>query len=80
MLHGAQKPVVVYQNLLQRSVRAGDKVLDPFAGTGPQKMIRLITIMLLAAATLSDTAEFKDLVMVATVFVLAMSFHLDQWY
>lgn len=34
MSHGAQKPVALYQNLLQRSVRAGDKVLDPFAGSG----------------------------------------------
>ena len=32
--HGAQKAVAVYQNLLQRSVRPGDMVLDPFAGTG----------------------------------------------
>ena len=31
--HGAQKPVALYQNLLQRSVRAGDKVLDSFGGT-----------------------------------------------
>lgn len=35
MSHGAQKPVSLYQNLLQRSVRAGDVVLDSFAGTGP---------------------------------------------
>jgi DNA modification methylase len=34
MSHGAQKPVAVYQNLLQRSVRAGDIVLDTFAGSG----------------------------------------------
>ena len=34
MSHGAQKPVAVYQNLLQRSVRAGDRVLDSFAGSG----------------------------------------------
>lgn len=34
MSHGAQKPVAVYQNLLQRSVRAGDKVLDTFSGSG----------------------------------------------
>lgn len=34
MSHGAQKPVALYQNLLQRSVRAGDKVLDAFAGSG----------------------------------------------
>lgn len=32
--HGAQKPVALYQNLLQRSVRPGDRVLDTFAGTG----------------------------------------------
>lgn len=32
--HGAQKPVALYQNLLQRSVRPGDEVLDPFAGSG----------------------------------------------
>lgn len=32
--HGAQKPVALYQNLLQRSVRPGDKVLDSFAGSG----------------------------------------------
>lgn len=35
MSHGAQKPVALFQNLLQRSVRAGDRVLDSFAGTGP---------------------------------------------
>ncbi len=32
--HGAQKPVALYQNLLQRSVRAGDRVFDAFAGSG----------------------------------------------
>lgn len=32
--HGAQKPVELYVNLLQRSVRPGDAVLDTFAGTG----------------------------------------------
>lgn len=32
--HGAQKPVELYTNLLQRSVRPGDSVLDTFAGTG----------------------------------------------
>lgn len=35
MSHGAQKPVALYQNLLQRSVRPGDEVVDTFAGTGP---------------------------------------------
>lgn len=34
MSHGAQKPVALFQNLLQRSVRAGDEILDSFAGTG----------------------------------------------
>ena len=32
--HGAQKPVEAYINLLQRSVRPGDRVFDAFAGTG----------------------------------------------
>lgn len=34
LTHGAQKPVALYENLLQRSVRAGDVVLDCFAGSG----------------------------------------------
>lgn len=32
--HGAQKPVALYTDLLKRSVRPGDTVLDPFAGSG----------------------------------------------
>lgn len=32
--HGAQKPIAVYQNILMRSVRPGDRVLDTFAGSG----------------------------------------------
>ena len=32
--HGAQKPVELYLNLLRRSVRPGDSVLDCFGGTG----------------------------------------------
>jgi DNA modification methylase len=34
MSHGAQKPVAVFQNLLQRSVKPGDRVFDGFAGSG----------------------------------------------
>lgn len=33
--HQAQKPVALYTDLLQRSVRPGDTVLDCFGGTGP---------------------------------------------
>lgn len=33
--HHAQKPVLLFADLLQRSIRPGDSVLDPFAGTGP---------------------------------------------
>jgi site-specific DNA-methyltransferase (adenine-specific) len=33
--HGAQKPVALYQDLLSRSARPGDHILDPFGGTGP---------------------------------------------
>ena len=32
--HGAQKPVEAYVELLKRSARPGDRVLDTFAGTG----------------------------------------------
>jgi DNA modification methylase len=32
--HQAQKPIALYQDLLRRSVRPGDSVLDPFCGTG----------------------------------------------
>lgn len=34
MSHGAQKPVALYDDLLRRSIRPGDWVLDTFAGTG----------------------------------------------
>jgi DNA modification methylase/ParB-like chromosome segregation protein Spo0J len=34
MTHGAQKPVALYANLLKRSVKPGDLVLDTFAGSG----------------------------------------------
>jgi len=33
--HMAQKPVALYKELLSRSVRPGDSVLDCYAGTGP---------------------------------------------
>lgn len=33
--HQAQKPVALYQDLIQRSYRPGDKILDPFCGSGP---------------------------------------------
>lgn len=33
--HPAQKPVALYEDLLRRSARAGDSVLDPFCGSGP---------------------------------------------
>lgn len=32
--HGAQKPVELFTNLLQRSVKPGDEILDSFAGSG----------------------------------------------
>jgi len=34
LTHGAQKPVALYQNLLQRSVKPGDRVFDAFTGSG----------------------------------------------
>lgn len=33
--HPAQKPVALYKELLRRSARPGDNVLDAFGGTGP---------------------------------------------
>lgn len=32
--HGAQKPVALYKDLLERSASPGDWILDPFAGSG----------------------------------------------
>ena len=34
LMHGAQKPVALFEDLLRRSVRPGDTVLDSFAGSG----------------------------------------------
>ena len=34
MSHGAQKPVALYIDLLKRSVKPGDTILDSFAGSG----------------------------------------------
>ena len=33
--HAAQKPVALLDDLLRRSARPGDRVLDPFCGSGP---------------------------------------------
>jgi DNA modification methylase len=33
--HSAQKPVALYAELLSRTCLPGDRVLDPFCGTGP---------------------------------------------
>lgn len=33
--HNAQKPVALYRDLLERSALPGDKILDPFCGSGP---------------------------------------------
>ena len=35
LLHGAQKPVALYSDLLSRTCRPGDTVLDCFGGSGP---------------------------------------------
>lgn len=35
LIHAARKPVELYKTLLSRSARPGDKVLDPFCGSGP---------------------------------------------
>jgi DNA modification methylase len=35
ILHGAQKPVDLYIDLISRSCLPGDTILDPFGGTGP---------------------------------------------
>lgn len=34
MGHGAQKPIDAFRQLLVRTIQPGDRVLDPFAGTG----------------------------------------------
>lgn len=35
LVHGAQKPVELYMELMNRSARPGQRVLDPFGGSGP---------------------------------------------
>lgn len=59
MSHGAQKPVAVYENLLQRSVRAGDSVIDTFAGTGP--IFPAAHTFKCSATGLEQTAEYYSM-------------------
>ena len=73
ILHGAQKPVALYVDLIERSCLAGDKVLDPFGGSGTvlsaASATRTVATMFelekqnfdIAVARLSDPLEqFKD--------------------
>lgn len=51
LIHGAQKPVALYCDLLSRSARPGDTVLDCFGGSGP---------LLVAANRLRLTATYIE--------------------
>ncbi len=61
MGHGAQKPVALFQNLLQRSVRPGDKVLDSFAGSGP--ILPACHTYKCEAVALEMTSEYYGLIL-----------------
>lgn len=52
--HGAQKPVALYLDLLSRSARPGDSVLDCFGGTGP---VLVAANMMRLTATYVEMAE-----------------------
>lgn len=52
--HGAQKPVALYCDLLSRSAKPGDSVLDCFGGTGP---ILVAANIMKLVATYVEAAE-----------------------
>lgn len=66
LLHGAQKPVALYTDLLSRSCLPGSAVLDPFGGSGP---------IIPAAARLKLTATMFELI--PANFAVALS-RLDE--
>jgi DNA modification methylase len=56
MTHGAQKPVALYVNLLKRSVKSGDKVLDTFGGSGT--LIPAAHALLCEATVIEQVPEY----------------------
>lgn len=54
--HGAQKPVALYDDLLRRSVRPGDAVLDSFGGTGT--LIPAAHALMCKATVLEQNPEY----------------------
>jgi DNA modification methylase/ParB-like chromosome segregation protein Spo0J len=54
--HGAQKPVELYVELLRRSIKPGDWVLDSFAGTGP--ILAAATELKVYAVALEQNPEY----------------------
>lgn len=55
--HAAQKPVSLYNNLLARSCRPGDRVLDPFCGSGTI-FAAANSLALYATGIEKDSAQF----------------------
>jgi DNA modification methylase len=65
LLHGAQKPVAVIQDLLSRSADPGDRVVDPFCGTGTifcaSNVMRLRATGFEQSQSYGDTAKLRML-------------------
>jgi site-specific DNA-methyltransferase (adenine-specific) len=58
LLHGAQKPVALYCDLLSRSANPGDRVLDCFGGSGPI-LVAANNLHLVATYIEQDTAAYN---------------------
>lgn len=57
--HGAEKPVGVYRDLMGRSTRPGDTVLDPFCGSGT--IFPAATLSKLQATGMEKLEEYANL-------------------
>lgn len=56
--HPAQKPVALLENLLRRSAEPGDRVLDPFVGSG-STLVAADNLKLLCTAIELDSAAYS---------------------
>jgi DNA modification methylase len=58
LLHGAQKPVALYRDLLSRSANPGDHILDFMGGSGP--ILVAANLLKLTATYIEEKKEHFD--------------------